>query len=63
MDRLLKYFEQRFNARMEKWTYHMCSMNFHEVMDRLVKSFFSGFGLLNLAEEKCCLKLAIASEH
>lgn len=49
MDRLLKYFEQRFNARMEKWTYHMCSMNFHEVMDILVKSFFERFWILKLS--------------
>lgn len=46
---------------MEKQKYHMCSVNFHEVMDSLTGSFFPGFGFLNL--EKWPLKLAIGSEH
>lgn len=44
---------------MEKRTYHLCSVDFHKGTDRFIRSFFRGFGFLNLAAENCCPKIEV----
>lgn len=58
-DRLLEYFAWRAIMHMEKRTYHLCSVDFHKGTDRFIRSFFRGFGFLNLAAENCCPKIEV----